>query len=154
MVPVQGREYWMSQSTAGGARPATIMLEAGYLADNTSAGILKPGCAYSLKYYVSATDVTSSARKADATLAVRMIDTDGRVMMGSFAQYTTEQRPLSRFTTSVPFGVAVESREFTFTAKAGVYRFIATIEVPAAGTGRPPAAARGIGITSPDFALR
>ena len=107
-----------------------------------------------LKYYVSATDVTSRARKADATLAVRMSDTDGRVMMGSFAQYTTEQRPLSRFTTSVPFGVAVESREFTFTAKTGVYRFIATFEGPAAGTGSPPAAARGIGITSPDFALR
>ncbi len=86
MVPVQGREYWMSQSTAGGARPATIMLEAGYLADNTSAGILKPGCAYSLKYYVSATDVTSSARKADATLAVRMIDTDGASNDGIIAQ--------------------------------------------------------------------
>ncbi|EID51917.1 MULTISPECIES: hypothetical protein [Rothia] len=148
---INGKEYWISQTTALGDEKAVITLTTSYLASDDGEGELKPGCKYTFRYFVVASDTNHGGRKGDVKLDIQLRNPSGVLVRNTGHSYTTKSGQNTNKTTSVPFNTEVAARGVNFTAREGLYHLEITITVAAEGNRREKVAARGIGITSPYF---
>ena len=70
---INGKEYWISQTTALGDEKAVITLTTSYLASDDGEGELKPGCKYTFRYFVVASDTNHGGRKGDVKLDIQLL---------------------------------------------------------------------------------
>lgn len=152
-VQANGKDYWMSYTTALGNNPAVVKLTGGFAAGAKDDTLLGLACRYQVRVYVSAVETSLKVEekyRGNIKLTMTLYDPDGLPVQGKRLFYTTDPAGSGHFV-SVPLDQEIQIVGWEFESREGVYRFEASFEVPPEGTGLYKVNSRGIGFTSPIF---